>query len=87
MIGWIIAAAAVLFLAVLLVRAAMFKPTDGQRAVQNKVDVDGAHAIESLSEMIKCKTVSSRDKTMVDEGEFEKFRRLLKTRYPNIHKA
>lgn len=87
MVGWIILGVVVLFVAVILIRTAMFKPKDDKRAEADEVAVDEKRAVESLQAMIRCKTVSSRDKATVDEKEFDKFRELLKKRYPNIHKT
>ena len=87
MIGWIILGAFVVLIATLLIRTAMFKPKDAQKATPEAVDIDEKRAVESLRQMIRCKTVSSRDKSTVDEKEFVKFRELLKSRYPNIHKV
>ncbi len=87
MIGWIILGAVLLFVAVLLVRTMQFKPKADHRAAPTEVKVDGDRAIESLAQMVRCKTVSSHDKSLVDEGEFDKFRALLKKRYPNVYKT
>ncbi len=87
MVGWIILAAVVLFLAVILVRAAAFKPAAEPALEQIDAQLDEQKAIDDLAQMIRCKTVSSRDESMRDEKEFEKFRALLKELYPNIHKT
>ena len=39
-----------------------------------------------MADMIRCKTVSNRDETLVDWAEYSKFQELLKERFPNIHK-
>ncbi len=82
----ILAAAVVLF-GVAVVRAFMFKPKAETEAPDMPVVIDEDRAVKALAEMVKCKTVSSRDRSMVDDKEFKKFRDLLKKLYPNIHKT
>ena len=64
-------------LAVLLVRAACFKPHKKQTAKAEKLAVDTDRAVAELSRLIECKTVSSRNKVEEDEREFEKLERTL----------
>ncbi|MEG2083181.1 MAG: M20/M25/M40 family metallo-hydrolase [Oscillospiraceae bacterium] len=88
MIFWVVALAIVVaFLAVVLVRASAFKAPDEPEIQPDGLTVDSEHAVDSLAAMIRCRTISSRDRTMRDEREFEKFRNLLKERYPAIHKT
>ncbi len=88
MIGICIAAVIVLFLAVLLIRAAMFKPKDQAYPDLPRAEADVEKATEHLQQMIRCKTISSRDPALaMPEEEFEKFRQLLVTLYPNVTKA
>lgn len=87
MIGWIILGVILLFAAVLMIRTLAFKPSAVSPATPTEVGLDGEHAIESLQQMVRCKTVSNRDSALIDQAEFEKFRELLKTRYPNVHRV
>ncbi len=87
MVGWIILGLVALFVAVLLVRTAMFRPKDETPAAPTEVEIDAQHAVESLAAMVRCKTVSYRDKALEDAAEFDKFRALLKQRYPNVHRV
>lgn len=73
------------FLAVVLVRTLRFTPGAQPVAPAQPVSVDGARAAEHLAAMIRCRTVSNRDKTFEDGAEFEKFRALLIDSYPHIH--
>ncbi|MDD3920160.1 MAG: M20 family peptidase [Eubacteriales bacterium] len=83
---WIVLLIAVLaFLAVLLIRAAAFRPVAEAPEEPEAAPVDAARAVESLQAFIRCKTVSYRQEGMADAAEFEKFRALLVERYPNIH--
>lgn len=77
----------VIFLAVLLIRAVMFKPPEEAAPAIEDAPVNTGEITEHLAQMIRCKTISSRNPELVDAGEFEKFRELLKELYPNVHKA
>lgn len=83
---WIVLGLIAALLLVLVVRALLFKPKKEQRAAPEPVSFDEQRAVESLRQMVMCKTVSYHDRSKQDEAEFEKFRELLKTRYPLIHK-
>ena len=86
MIAAIIACSLVLLLLfVLLLRAAAFKPEKNHRPPSAPISVSGDAAAKTLSEMIKCKTVSSRDKSFEDEREFEKFKSLLPKLFPGVY--
>ncbi len=69
---------------IVVVRAVMFVPIKETYKKIEMQDFDKDYAIESLKLMIKCKTISYNDKSLEDKAEFEKFRALLKERYPNI---
>jgi len=77
----------VVFIAILLIRAAAFKPPALQAPDVEEVAVDEAETAERLARMIRCKTVSSRNEQLVDKAEFEKFFDLLPELYPNVHKT
>ncbi|MBR2340327.1 MAG: M20/M25/M40 family metallo-hydrolase [Clostridia bacterium] len=89
MIGIVIAIAvgAVLLalVGVVVVRTLMFKPTPCEKKQYETLEFDGDKAVNDLAEMIKCKTVSSNDKSLEDEAEFDKFKALLPKLFPNIH--
>ncbi len=69
---------------VILARAALYRPGPELRADSDEVSVDYDHVVESLREMIRCKTVSSADPANEDAAEFDKFRAYLKERYPTL---
>ena len=81
---WIILALIVAFLAVILLRAAAFKPTPEKEQPIGEAAVDGQKAIDDLAQMIRVKTVSSHEDDKVDWAEFAKFRALLKSLYPHV---
>ncbi len=76
-----------LLLAALLIRAAGFKPKSAVREAPDDVEVDGDRAVESLADMVRCRTVSNQEHQLEDAAEFEKFRAYLVSRYPNIHRV
>lgn len=87
MIGWIILAAIVVFLAVILIRAAMFKPKDDVKTEYEPVEFDRDAAVNALAELVRCRTVSYDDRTLEDDAEFEKLIAKLPTLYPNVVKT
>ncbi len=85
---WLIVPALIaVFLVFIIVRAAAYKPKAEPEISELPVDVDAGHAIESLAQMIKCRTVSYKDTSLQENGEFEKFRLLLDERYPRVAAA
>ena len=70
MIGWIILGAFVVLLAVLLVRAAMFRPKEEPAPAGEKPQLEGKRIAENLAAMVRCKTVSSYDPSRMDDEEF-----------------
>ncbi len=86
MFGYIVLAAAVLFLAVILMRAVMFKPYPEPEMLPGEVSVKEDKIIQDMSDMIRCKTVSYLEKEKIDREEYEKFQVLLQERFPMVHK-
>lgn len=72
------------WLVVILVRACRFKPCNEPAVIDDPVEADRDHAIESLRKMVQCKTVSYYDAAKIDEAEFDKFRALLPERFPTV---
>ncbi len=85
MIGWLILLLAAAFLAVLAVRTARFKPLDEETAEPAEEKLDGDKAVRDLQALIRCRTVSYRDKSLEDEAEFAKLEALLPTLFPHVH--
>lgn len=75
-----------IFFAVLLFRALMFRPKMEPVPSDEKVMLDKEKILRDMQEMIRCKTVSYRDDTLTDWNEFRKFRELLPELYPNVTK-
>lgn len=85
MAGYIILAALVVFVAVILIRAALFKPYQEPEMIEGEISVNEKKIVKDMSDMIKCRTVSYQDKSKIDWKEFDKFQALLKERFPKIH--
>lgn len=84
---WIILALIVVWLAVILVRAAMFKPRPELTPSEKKVELNEGRIVSDMQELIRCKTVSYNDDEMVDKEEFKKFQDLLPKLYPKVHET
>lgn len=88
MIGWFIglgiAAALVIFIAIILIRAVRFKPKEQKILSHEEITVNADAAINALRELVKCKTVSYYDPSLEDDAEFEKLVSLLPTLYPDV---
>ena len=87
MILWIILGLAAMFLTVILVRTALFRPKEGFQPSGAKVELCEEKITADMAEMIRCKTISYRDKSLIDEAEFEKFRQLLPKLFPKVHEV
>ncbi len=79
-----IAIVLVVFLAVIFIRAALFRPKNEERAPVADVQVNAEKATHDLAELIKCKTISHRDASLDDVAEFDKFEKLLPTLFPGV---
>lgn len=77
----------VAFLAVILVRAARFKPVVADKPEPAEVKLNREKIVEDMAEMIRCKTVSYRDAERVDWEEFAKFEQVMRECFPLIYKA
>ena len=84
MIGYIILGIVALFLAVVLIRTALFRPKPQPAVSQDPVDFDREAAINALAELIKCRTISYNDPSLEDEAEFEKLFTLMHELYPRV---
>ena len=85
---WLIIPAILLvFVAVILIRTLRFTPPVLPEVPAAPVQVDEAKLVDDMSAMIRCRTVSNRDESLVDWAEFEKFQNLLCERFPRIHAA
>ncbi len=84
MIGYVILGLAVLFLAVIILRAAMFKPKAQPSVNVQPIPFDKEKAVTALQSLVRCKTISYNDRTLEDDREFQKLLDLLPGLYPNV---
>lgn len=80
-------AAVILLLAVLIIRAAAFKPKKGADVIAESEDFDKDITVSRLARLIRFKTVSYRDSELEDDGEFKGFLAALPELYPSVFKA
>ena len=80
-----IAAALLLLILVVVIRALRFNPEKCEIPVPEEVSYNAEKALLDLSEMVKCKTVSDKNKDNEDEEEFTKFKKLLPTLFPTVY--
>ncbi len=85
-VGWIIVIAIIGFIMIILFRAACFIPPMQEVAENVPIALDKDKIVQDMADMIRCKTVSSHDESSMEPEEFEKFRRLLIDRFPQVHK-
>lgn len=79
------AGAAAALAGVVTARTLAFKPKREARPAPDAAGVDGKKVAEDLAAMIRCRTVSNLDHSLEYEAEFEKFRALLRERFPLLH--
>lgn len=85
---WMISILAVIiigFVGVLVARALQFKPPTEEEKPQEEIIINQELLVSRFSQMVACKTVSNRDKTLVNPEEFIKFKGLLRTLYPKVY--
>lgn len=76
-----------LFLAVILIRTAAFRPKAAVATDEDEIAFDREAAVTRLQELVRCKTVSYRDASLEDDAEFEKLISLLPSLYPRVTKT
>ena len=86
-IGIAVAVLLVIFVAVILIRAALFRPQEMPEAAAWPVALDENKIVADMVDMIRCRTVSNRDEALVDRREFTKFQELLEERFPLVHQS
>ena len=73
-----------LFLIFIISRALCFNPKEGIKTIEQEESFNGDKAVESLCELVRCKTISYRDKKLEDNSEFQKLISKLPFLYPNV---
>ncbi len=84
MIGTILLAAVALFVAVVAIRTVQFTPKPQPAISEETFDFDRDAAVDALAKLVRCKTVSYNDKSLEDDGEFEKLISMLPGLYPKV---
>ena len=87
MLGFLILAAVLVFVAVIAVRTANFKPKPQPEISNEEITFDKDGATAALAELIRCKTISYSDPSLEDDAEFEKLIAKLPGLYPNVFKV
>ena len=87
MLGFLILAALLIFVAVVAVRTIRFTPKPQPEISDETFDFDRDAAIDALAKLVRCKTISYNDKRLEDDAEFEKLYALLPQLYPNVFSA
>lgn len=75
------------FIGTVLARTACFNPKPQPKTDPQSVCFDKDAAVDALSQLIRCKTVSYNDHSLEDEAEFEKLITLLPELYPHVFEA
>ena len=70
------------FVAVIAIRTIRFTPKPQPALSEEAVDFDKEKAIDSLAQLVRCKTISYNDPSLEEDAEFQKLIGLLPTLYP-----
>lgn len=85
---YVVLALLVIFFAVLCVNAAKCKVKESQTQVKDfKLELNTEEKTENLAKLIRCKTISNKDESLVDQNEFIKFKKVLSELYPTVYKV
>ena len=87
MFGYLILAALLIFVAVIAIRTAAFKPKPQPAISDEEITFNKDAAVSALAELVKCKTISYSDPSLEDNAEFEKLIAKLPELYPNVFKV
>lgn len=82
---YIILGLLLVFLAVLFIRMANFRPKVKPQVSYLEESFDRERVVSNLQELVRCKTVSNRDHSLEDDAEFAKLIALLPKLYPNVY--
>lgn len=79
-----VASSFALLVLIIVLRAMLFRPKDSEKMESSPIAVDAEAAMRSLSALVRCKTVSDRNKELEDGAEFERFGKLLPELFPSV---
>ena len=84
MFSFILMCLLAIFIGIVAARTAAFKPKPQPQLSEETVDFDKEKAIDALTQLVRCKTVSYNDHSLEDEAEFQKLINLLPALYPKV---
>lgn len=84
MIGYIILGAIVVFIVIIVERTLLFVPEKKEKVEAEEIVLNEDKIVKDMVAMIRCKTVSNRDDSLVDWAEYEKFEAEIRMRFPKI---
>ena len=84
MIGWIILGLIVVFIVVIVERSLLYKKKKKEKIEVEEIVLDEDKIVRDMVAMIRCKTVSNRDDSLVDWNEYEKFETEIRMRFPKL---
>lgn len=76
----------VMLFVVILVRTWRFRPVKETVTEASPVTMNQDKIIADMQDMIRCKTISYQEEEKIDRAEYEKFEKLLRERFPLLHK-
>ena len=77
----------ILFLSILIIRALRFTPHPAPVPSGETIALSEEHIVQKMQKLLRCKTVSYDDSSLIDEREFSRFRELLPVLFPELHKT
>ena len=72
------------FAAVVAIRTVRFTPKPQPAVSEETFDFDADAAVDALTQLVRCKTISYNDKSLEEDAEFEKLIGLLPGLYPRV---
>lgn len=84
---FIIPAVVIIFIGAIVIRTLLFTPKKSVDVSEKEITFEKDAAVESLRELVRCKTVSYKDGSLEDNKEFEKLIAKLPSLYPNVFKV
>ena len=84
MIGYLLLFLLALFVSVIVVRTLCFTPKPQPQPSGEAIRFDRNAAVDSLAQLVRCKTVSYNDPSLEDDREFDKLISLLPSLYPRV---
>lgn len=84
MVGYIILGVLVIFIIVIMERTLLFVPEKREAAETEEIVLNEDKIVRDMVAMIRCKTVSNRDDSLVNREEYERFEAELRMRFSKL---